>query len=129
MPPWSASGRRGAVADDARAQEVEPCHSSEEAGEQSRAEAVAAAESVERRAGAKGNADQQSTHRAQNWVRVSQALDRNGKRLPFGPEVGTVCGKAASTGLCGGREATRVPTATKAPAKAGAVQPVKVRLG
>src|SRR5215469_7151387 len=58
MPTWSASGRRGAVADDARAREVEPCHSSEEAGEQSRAEAVAAAESVERRAGAEGNADQ-----------------------------------------------------------------------
>ena len=28
--------------------------------------------------------------------------------------VGTVCGKAARTGLCGGREATRVPTATEA---------------
>jgi RNA-directed DNA polymerase len=35
-----------------------------------------AAESVERRAGAKGNADQQSTCRAQNRVSVSQALDR-----------------------------------------------------
>jgi len=32
----SASGRRGAVADDARTREVEPCHSSEETGEQSR---------------------------------------------------------------------------------------------
>src|SRR5207244_7680062 len=31
----SASGRRGAVADDARAREVGPRHSSEEAGEQS----------------------------------------------------------------------------------------------
>jgi hypothetical protein len=28
------------------------------------------------------------------------------------PEVGTVCGKAARTGLCEGREVTRVPTAT-----------------
>jgi hypothetical protein len=27
------------------------------------------------------------------------------------PEVGAVCGKAARTDLCGGREATRVPTA------------------
>ena len=35
-----------------------------------------------------------------------------GKHLPFGPEVGAVCGKAARTDLCGGREATRVPTAT-----------------
>jgi RNA-directed DNA polymerase len=36
----------------------------------------AAAESVERRAGTKGNADQQSTYRAQNRASVSQALDR-----------------------------------------------------
>src|SRR5262245_27049422 len=36
----------------------------------------AAAEPVERRAGAKGNANQQSTHRTQRWVRVSQALER-----------------------------------------------------
>ena len=28
------------------------------------------------------------------------------------PEVGAVCGKAARTDLCGGREVTRVPTAT-----------------
>src|SRR6202011_948171 len=34
-----------------------------------------------------------------------------GKHLPFGPEVGAVCGKAARTDLCGGREVTRVPTA------------------
>jgi hypothetical protein len=34
------------------------------------------AELVERRAGAEGNASQQSTHRAQYWVRVSQALER-----------------------------------------------------
>ena len=35
-----------------------------------------AAESVERRTGTKGNADQQSTRRTQSWARVSQALDR-----------------------------------------------------
>src|SRR3954452_15502544 len=34
---WSASGRRGAVADDARTGEVRPRHSSDEAGEQRRA--------------------------------------------------------------------------------------------
>jgi len=34
------------------------------------------AEATERRAGAKGNANQQSTHRAQNRERVSQALER-----------------------------------------------------
>src|SRR5438445_12424816 len=35
-----------------------------------------AAEPVVRRAGAKGNASQQSTHRTQRRVRVSQALER-----------------------------------------------------
>src|SRR5215469_14110952 len=35
-----------------------------------------AAEAVERRAGAKGNADQQSTHRTQSRTRVTQALSR-----------------------------------------------------
>jgi len=37
---------------------------------------ASAAESVEPRAGAKGNASQQSTHRAQDRARVTQALDR-----------------------------------------------------
>src|SRR6202795_1179414 len=36
----------------------------------------AAAESVEPRAGTKGNADWQSTHRTQSQVSVSQALER-----------------------------------------------------
>src|ERR1700759_2459890 len=40
------------------------------------AEGIDAAESVERRAGTKGNADQQSTRRAQCRESVSQALDR-----------------------------------------------------
>ena len=35
-----------------------------------------AAESVERRAGTKGNASQQSTHWTQSQARVSQALER-----------------------------------------------------
>src|SRR6266566_2798737 len=35
-----------------------------------------AAEPVERRAETKGNAGQQSTHRTQSWVSVSQALER-----------------------------------------------------
>ena len=34
------------------------------------------AQGVERRAGTKGNADQQSTRRTQSWVSVSQALER-----------------------------------------------------
>jgi hypothetical protein len=35
-----------------------------------------------------------------------------GKHLPFGPEVGAVCGKAARTVLCGGRSVMSVPTAS-----------------
>ena len=35
-----------------------------------------AAEPVEPRAGTKRNASEQSTHRTQGWVRVTQALDR-----------------------------------------------------
>src|SRR5580658_9066741 len=35
-----------------------------------------AAEAVEPRAGTKGNADQQNTHRTQSRARVTQALDR-----------------------------------------------------
>ena len=68
-----ASGRRGAEAGDARAREVRPCRSSDEACERSRAPGM---ERVERRAGAEGNANQQSTHRAQNRERVTQALGR-----------------------------------------------------
>src|SRR5215469_49864 len=65
----------------------------------------AAAESVERRVGTKGNADRQSTRRTQSRVSVSQALERirqvgSENALPFIPEVGAVCGKAARTDLC-----------------------------
>jgi RNA-directed DNA polymerase len=45
------------------------------AAEQSAAR-LAAAESMERRAGTKGNADRQSTHWTQSQGRVSQALER-----------------------------------------------------
>ena len=38
--------------------------------------ASAAAEAVEGRGGAKGNADRQSTRQARNWGSVSQALGR-----------------------------------------------------
>ena len=77
------------------------------AAEQSAAR-PAAAESVERRAGTKGNADQQSTCRTQSRVSVSQALERIRQDLcRHIPEVGAVCGKAACTDLCGGRAMKR----------------------
>ena len=89
-----------------------------------------AAELVERRAETEGNARHQSMLRT--LCRV-QHVTRDGRMriivylmMPFGPEVGAVCGKAACTDLCGGREVTRVPTATRQH-KAGAIQPVKVR--
>src|SRR5258708_31149219 len=70
-----------------------------------------AAESGEARAEAEGNAGQQSTCRAQNRISVSPALVGIRRAFAVGPEVGAVCGKAARTVLCGGREVTRVPTA------------------
>src|SRR5258707_10757974 len=44
---------------------------------------------------------------------------------PLTPEVGAVCGKAARTDLCGGREVTRVPTATEGASEAGAISRCK----
>src|SRR5215216_6374734 len=76
-----------------------------------------AAELVEPRAEAKGNAARQSTYRTQRRVDVSPAPDRirhRARGVSFGPEVGAVCGKAARTVLCGGRSAMSVPTATRA---------------
>jgi len=54
-----------------------------------------AAEPVEKRAGTKRNASEQSTHRTQGWVRVTQALERvrQTAKVRF----------AVSTGPCGGR--------------------------
>src|SRR5271166_45250 len=54
-----------------------------------------AEEPVERRAGAEGTAAQQSTHRAQNRERVTQALDRVRQAAALRsqtPTVGAVCG-------------------------------------
>src|SRR6266498_965566 len=78
-----------------------------------------AAEPVEPRAEAKGNAGQQSTSRTQSRTSVSQALERirqaaSEQWFAVIPEVGAVCGKAARTVLCGGRSAMSVPTASAA---------------
>ena len=77
-----------------------------------------AAEPVERRAEAKGNASQQSTRRTQSRVSVSQALGRirqaETKTLcRHTPEVGAVCPNWARTDLCGGRSVMSVPTAIR----------------
>ena len=70
-PLWSASGRRGAIADDAR--KSDPAIVAEKLANKAE---PSAAEPVERRAGTKGNANQQSTGRMQRRETVSQALGR-----------------------------------------------------
>ena len=62
--------------------------------------------------GAKGNAHQHNTYWTQSQARVPQALERIRQLCRHTPEVGAVCGKAARTVLCGGRDENRVPTAT-----------------
>jgi hypothetical protein len=74
-----------------------------------------AAEPVERRAGTEGNAEQQSTRRAQNRESVSQALDRVRQSCRSlcrqTPKVRAECPNWARSDLCGGRAVMRVPTA------------------
>src|SRR5215469_16000187 len=79
------------------------------------------AEAVERRAGAKGNADQQSTHRTQSRIRVTEALSR--VRQAAGtclarsvlrrqtPKVGAGCSNWARPDPRGGCPAMGIPTA------------------
>jgi hypothetical protein len=55
---------------------VKPANKAGESAAERSAMGPAAAESVERRAGTKGNADRQRTHRTQSWARVPQALER-----------------------------------------------------
>jgi hypothetical protein len=85
---------------------VKPTNKVEQPSAEQSAEALTAAESVEPRTETKGNADQQSTCRAQNRGNVTQALERIRQVCRHTPEVGAVCGKAASTALCGLRLAT-----------------------
>ena len=53
-----------------------PANKAEQPAPEGSAAMLNAAEPVERRAGTKGNADQQSTRRTQSRVSVSQALER-----------------------------------------------------
>jgi hypothetical protein len=74
------------------------------------------AEAVEPRAGAKGNADQQSTHRTQSRKRVSQALSRVRQAARSAlrrqtPKVGAGCSNWARPDPCGGCPAMGIPTA------------------
>jgi hypothetical protein len=111
--PRSASGRRGAEADDARTREVGLRHSSGEAGEQSGA--------IRRGAGGAKGGDQGECKLAKHGPDSAPGNRVTGagahtlhccRGATFGPEVGAVCGKAARPDLCGGRGAILVPTAT-----------------
>ena len=116
---WSASGRRGAEADDARTREVGPRHSSEEAGEQSSALRYGAIRERARCSGVGGakGGDQGECRPAKHapdtepGERVTGAGTHTagGKQLapPSIPEVGAGCGKAARPDLCGGRAMKR----------------------
>ena len=74
-----------------------------------------AAVSVERRAGAKGNAHQQSTHWTQSQARVSQALERIRQAIAvIHPRWEPYAGKPPVRFVRGARDETRVPTATVA---------------
>jgi len=67
-------------------------------------------ERVERRAGAEGNANQQSTHRAQNRGSVSQALERvrqccrSARALPSHPRWEPYAGKPHVRFCAGGAQ-------------------------
>jgi RNA-directed DNA polymerase len=52
-----------------------------------------AAESVERRAGAKGNTHQHNTYWTQSQARVTNALERIRPLSPYTPEVGEAMGR------------------------------------
>ena len=105
----SASGRRGAVADDARSREVRLCHSSWEADEQSGPDRSGAG-------GAKGGGqgEREPAKHAPDTV-PGNACHRRwsayGKSRRHTPKVGAVCANSARTDLCGGRSAMTVPTA------------------
>src|SRR5437016_505163 len=75
---------------------------------------ASAAEPVERRAGTKGNAGQQSTCRAQNRISVSQALERIRQFAVTHPRWEPYAGKPHVRFCAGGVRETHVPTATKA---------------
>jgi hypothetical protein len=70
-----------------------------------------AAELVEPRAGTKGNAGQQSTHRTQSRVSVSQVLARIRQQCRQYSRWEPYAGKPHVRICAGGREVTRVPTA------------------
>src|SRR5262245_25352609 len=86
-----------------------------------------AAEPVERRAGAKGTAHQQSTHWTQSQARVSHALERIRQAIAvIHPRWEPYAGKPLVR-FCAGGAMKIASLPLRAPGKAGAIQPVEVR--
>src|SRR5262249_52166284 len=126
-----ASGRRGAVADDARTREVGPRHSSDEAGEQSEESPL------RRRLRGRSQRCRWSEGRGPRGIRTSKARTGLRARLAcqtrwsvygdlcrYPPEEGAVSGKAAGTDLGGGRamKRTSLPLQGKKDAASGEVE-------
>jgi hypothetical protein len=109
----SASGRRGAVADDVRSREVRLCHSSWEADEQSDygrrgaggAKGGGQGECEPAKHGP-GTEPDKPCHRRWNTYGEPPSAPRR-----HSPKAGAVCGNSARTDLSGGRSAMTVPTA------------------
>jgi hypothetical protein len=107
---WSASGRRGAEADDARTREVGPRHSSCEAGEQSGCERCGVGGAKDGDQGECGPAKHAPD--SELGTRVTGAGSHTATPAQrslcrHSPEVGAVCGKTARTDLGGGRAMKR----------------------
>ena len=91
---------------------VKPANKANEPTVEASAEANAA-EPVERRAGAKGNTHQQSTHWTQHQARVSQELERIRQLVPSHTRGRSRMRDTYGSGR-GARGETRAPTATTA---------------
>src|SRR5215831_17019695 len=129
---WSASGRRGVEADDVRKREVGLRHSSHEADEQGgsvRCGVGGAKGGDQGECGPTKHAPGTAPGKCVTSDGLHTTSSGRTRDLPSGTRGKSRMRQGARTDLCGGRGAISVPTATKAPAKAGAVQPVKDRPG
>ena len=100
---------------------VKPTNKAEQPAAEESAHGPTAAESVEPRTGTKGNADQQSTCRAQNRVSVSQAPERMRQLLAVWTRGGSRMRESRTYGSGrGASDETHVPTATAARVHCGA---------
>ena len=92
---------------------VKPANKVEQPAAEQSATGPTTEELVERRAGTKGNADQQSTYWTQSQARVSQALERIRQLVPSHTRGGSRMRESRTYGSGRGAcDETHVPTAT-----------------